>query len=417
MKKLVIFALIFILVSAASVLIFKDYKFSNDILQNAENLSEKNTAQKIENLSEKNITQNAENSTQQTELSFEEKIWKERIDNAFSPASCPQVLGKKYGSLYYNGSLIDTHYHIPNIPDLFPGEIDEDEFDKTDPVLGQNIKITDIICTLNQENTTKVFAFFPVYSEIPEQMIEVVYQTMKNYSDKFAPFIMPPDNDDELNGSPTVDANVLSEMLNIKPGLFQGYGEIGLYARENGAKELLPDSQRLLEIYPVLREHSLIAYFHLGEGQKENFKRALQQNPDINFIFHGDQLISYDNGEQDLRNIDEILSSHPNVYYTIDELYGDEWLIKPEVTKEQFLEHLENYEVLLNKDLGTWKAIIEKHPNQFMWGTDRSDQVLWSHDPEVGQALANYARAFIARLNPEVQEKFAYKNAEKLISS
>ncbi len=417
MKKLVIFALIFILVSVTSVLIFKDYKFSNDLLQNAENLSEKNTAQKIENLSEKNITQNAENSTQQTELSFEEKIWKERIDNAFSPASCPQVLGKKYGSLYYNGSLIDTHYHIPNIPDLFPGEIDEDEFDKTDPVLGQNIKITDIICTLNQENTTKVFAFFPVYSEIPEQMIEVVYQTMKNYSDKFVPFIMPPDNDDELNGSPTVDANVLSEMLNIKPGLFQGYGEIGLYARENGAKELLPDSQKLLEIYPVLREHSLIAYFHLGEGQKENFKRALQQNPDINFIFHGDQLILYDNGEQDLRNIDEILSSHPNVYYTIDELYGDEWLIKPEVTKEQFLEHLENYEVLLNKDLGTWKAIIEKHPNQFMWGTDRSDQVLWSHDPEVGQALANYARAFIARLNPEVQEKFAYKNAEKLISS
>ncbi len=417
MKKLVIFALIFILVSAASVLIFRNYQSSNGVLQNAENLSEKNTAQKIENLSEKNITQNAENSTQQTELSFEEKIWKERIDNAFSPASCPQVLGKKYGNLYYNGSLIDTHYHIPNIPDSFPGEIDEDEFDGTDPVLGENIKITDIVCALNQENTTKVFAFFPVYPEISEQMIEVAHRTMENYSDKFAPFIMPPDNDDDLDGSPTVDANVLSKMLKIKPGLFQGYGEIGLYARANGARELPPDSQRLLEIYPVLREHSLIVYFHLGEGQKENFERALQKNPDINFIFHGDQLISYDNGEQDLRNIDEILSSYPNAYYTIDELYGDEWLIKPEITKEQFLEHLENYEVLLNKDLETWKAIIEKHPNQFMWGTDRSDQVLWSHDAEAGQALSNYARAFIARLNPEAQENFAYKNAEKLISS
>lgn len=405
MKKLVIFALIFLLVSVTSILIFKDYKSSNNLLQNAENLSEKNTTQKIEN------------STQQPELSFEEKIWKKRIDDAFSSASCPQFLGKKYGSLYYNGSLIDTHYHIPNIPDSFPEEIDEDEFDKINPVLGQNIKITDIICTLNQENTTKVFAFFPVYPEISEQMVEVAHRTMENYSDKFVPFIMPPDSDNDLNGYPTVDANVLNEMLNIKPGLFQGYGEIGLYARENGAKGLPPDSQRLLEIYPILREHSLMVYFHLGEGQKENFERTLQKNPDIDFIFHGDQLISYEEGKQNLRNIDEILSSYPNAYYTIDELYGDEWLIKPEITKEQFLEHLENYEVLLNKDLETWKVIIEKHPNQFMWGTDRSDQVLWSHDPEAGQALSNYARAFIARLNPEIQENFAYKNAEKLISS
>lgn len=407
MKKSVIFVLIFILVIMSSILIFKNKQPSNNFLDEIENFSVENTGQE----------QEIENSIQQTEISFEEKIWKERLDNVFSPASCQQVLGKKYGNLYYNGSLIDTHYHIPNIPDSFPGESDEDELNEINPILGENIKIPEIVCALEQENTTKVFAFFPVYPEISEQMIEVAYRTMENYSDKFVPFIMPPDNDDDLNGYPTVDANVLSEMLNIKSGLFQGYGEIGLYARENGAKELLPDSQRLLDIYPVVRENKLIVYFHLGEGQKENFERILQQNPDINFIFHGDQLISYDNGQQNLRNIDEILSDHQNAYYTIDELYGDEWLIKPEITKEQFLEHLDNYEILLNKDLETWKTIIEKHPNQFMWGTDRSDQVLWSHDPEVGLALTNYARALIARLDPAVQEKFAYKNAEKLISN
>lgn len=346
-------------------------------------------------------------------LTFEEKAWKQRIDAAFAPSACPPVAGPTFGGLY-QGMLIDTHYHIANIPDSSPGE-NEDNLEDDFPVLGKNLKITDIVCTLKQENTTKIFAFFPVYPEIPRQMIEVAKKTMELYPDTFVPFIMPPDHDDKSSGSPTVTSAVLQEMLAIYPGMFQGYGEIGLYKREGGAAELPPDAQRLLDIYPVLREHKLVVYFHLGEGQKDNFEKILRQNPDLNFIWHGDQLISYEGGKQNLKVIEEIISNHPNVYYTIDELYGDEWMIRSEVTKEEFLAYLQNYETLLEEDISTWKGIIERHPDQFMWGTDRSDQVLWSHDPEVGQALANYARAFIGRLDPEVQEKFAYQNAERLL--
>jgi len=156
-------------------------------------------------------------------------------------------------------------------------------------------------------------------------------------------------------------------------------------------------------------------YFHLGESQKEEFEEILEANPDINFVWHGDQLISYEDGKQNLENLDEILTNHPNAYYGIDELYGDVWIIKPEFSKEDFKEHFQNYEALLKKDLATWKDFIETHPDQVLWGTDRSDQVAWSHDPDIGLTLTKYARAFIARLSPEVQEKFAYKNAEELI--
>jgi hypothetical protein len=95
---------------------------------------------------------------------------------------------------------------------------------------------------------------------------------------------------------------------------------------------------------------------------------------------------------------------------------GDVWLLRPEVSKEKFLSHFENYEQLLAKDLVTWKGFIERHPDQVIWGTDRGAFVIWSVDEEVGMTLTNYARAFIAHLDPEVQEKIAYKNAERIIA-
>ncbi len=355
------------------------------------------------------------------EISPEEKAWNQRIESALAPVNCLTPEPRKFGELFYNGPLIDAHIHIADIPDNNPLD-GEPEYNEEEPLLGVNTRITDIICTLEKENTKKVFAFFPVYKEISVQMIEIAKRTMEKYPDKFVPFIMPPDNDDSKEGFPTVDAQALQSMLEIEPNLFKGYGEIGLYARGDhggptGAPELPPDNQRLLDIYPIVRENNLIVYFHLGEAQQESFEAVLENNPEINFVWHGDQLIPYENGIQNLKHIDEILTNHPNAYYGVDELYGDEWLLKPETKKEDFLKHFDNYKTLLKKDTTTWKAFIEKHPDQVLWGTDRGWSAPWSADEDVGITLTNYARAFIAHLNPEVQERFAYKNAEKLLSN
>ncbi|MEK6896526.1 MAG: amidohydrolase family protein [Nanoarchaeota archaeon] len=370
----------------------------------------------LEERSEETVRENNSNieDEEQEELSAEEQAWKERVDAALAPVPCISVQGPTYAEEYYTGKLIDAHYHIADIPDSDPLGNQEEEQESDEPLLGVNIKIDDIICTLEQEGTAKVFAFFSVYPEIPGYMTELAERTMQKYPDYFVPFIMPPEDDDDPNGYPTVDAKVLEEMLSVYPGLFQGYGEIGLYERQDGAKELPPNSERLLEIYPVIRENKLVVYFHLGEGQQEEFEEVLEENPDINFIWHGDQLVDNSGGTQKLEILEEILYNHPNAYYGIDELYGDEFMINPKKTKKQFLAHLEDYEDLLKEDSRTWKGFIKRHPDQVLWGTDRSDQVLWSHDPEVGIALSNYARAFIALLDEDVQEKFAYKNAESL---
>lgn len=340
------------------------------------------------------------------------------VNSSFEKVKCP-VRESKLNESFYTGKLIDTHIHMPSIPDDANFKADVDEIR---PALGINVKIDDYICMMNYENTDKVFAFFPVWDPIRLESLEIVKITMEKYPEKFVPFIMPPDHDDRIDGYPTVDAVELERMLSVYPDLFKGYGEIGLYERGDnggpkGAKELPPDSERLNEIYPVIRENNLVVYFHLGEGQKESFEKVLRENRDISFIFHGDQLVNFENGEWDLSAIEEILENNPNAYYGVDEIYGQEFILKPETSKEEFIAHFSNYKPLIDRDIKVWKEFIEKHQNQVLWGTDRGWSADWSLDTDVAQTLNDYSRYFIAQLSPEVQEKYAYKNAERLLGN
>lgn len=346
---------------------------------------------------------------------------------AFEPVECPPP--KAHDEAYYNGRLIDSHFHLPfteyGVFDTVNKEFVADEEGDSDLIttLGVNVTIPEITCLLDYEGTNKVFAFVGIATDYTEERMKVprkkpqvgvVKKIINLYPDYFVPFIGMPD---EPRGFQTVSAAELDRALNLEPGLFKGYGEVALYPSE-GVPPLPPDSERLRAIYPVVRKHGLVVYFHLGEGQKDSFRRVLRDNPDINFIFHGDQLIEnvFEDGRQDLSQIEEIISNHRNVFYTVDELYGDVWLLRPEVSKEKFLEHFKKYEPLIEQDLDTWKNLIERYPDQFMWGTDRGG-VLWSVDREVGWTLADYSRAFIARLDPAAQEKFGYKNAEHLLQN
>lgn len=339
------------------------------------------------------------------------------IEDAFASVPCPHTPRTYLDSSSYTGPLIDTHIHIANLPDgpVLPTF----SRDSGRPLLGVNVSMADYVCMMDTENTKAVFAFFPVWDPIRQDSLQLVRETLKRYPGRFVPFIMTPDHDDRPDGFPTVEAPLLQEMLSVFPSMFVGYGEIGLYARGDhggptGAPELLPNADRLQAIYPIVRKHNLVVYFHLGEGQGDEFEQVLATNPDIRFIWHGDQLIPSRDGHQDLSLIEGILSRHPNAYYGVDELYGDTWLLKPEVSKREFLDHFETYEPLLVQDLATWKGFIERHPHQVLWGTDRGWSAPWSLDPEVALTLNNYSRAFIGRLSPAVQDNFAYKNAERI---
>lgn len=344
------------------------------------------------------------------ELSAVDREWDKRIDDALAPSECKDLPKPVYDSSQYQGPLLDTHFHLTTIADADPGSNDDWKKEKFYTSPGVNMTFDDYACLLRNDGTNgKVFAFFPVYPNIERQSLKLVKKTMEKYPDVFVPFINAPDGD---IGS--VDGPTLKRMLGYYPGLFKGFGEQGLY--EAAAPALPPDSERLLGTYPIVRENKLLVYFHLGEKQIDSYQKVLKANRDINFLFHGDQLISCGDGcDGTLKEIDEILSNNPNVYYGIDELYGDVVLLNEKSTKKGILAHLKNRDSLLKQDLATWKGFIERHPDQVIWGTDRGSY-LYSLNVEIGRAMVEHTRAFIAGLEPSVQERFAYKNAEKLLN-
>ena len=131
-------------------------------------------------------------------------------------------------------------------------------------------------------------------------------------------------------------------MLDDRPGLFQGYGEIGLYelGTRRKASDYPPDAPIFLEIYPVAREHNLMVYLHPGSGHEDSLERVLAAHPEINLIVHGEQIEPV---------IGSLMDKYPNVYFTVNDLYGDQYLLNTRETKQSFLAALTDFEPCLRR--------------------------------------------------------------------
>ena len=148
--------------------------------------------------------------------------------------------------------------------------------------------------------------------------------------------------------APSVDSGTLSEYLQIYPTLFRGYGEIVLYDFAPGVNEQVraarqaedypPDAPLLLDVYQVVREHKLLVYMHPGEGHQDSLERVFKQHTDITFIVHG---------EETEGNIGNLMKRYSNIYYTINELHGREYLLRPQENKSRLLATLRDYEPLI----------------------------------------------------------------------
>lgn len=275
---------------------------------------------------------------------------------------------------------------------------DDGSFSSVDqsPTAGRNITLDAIACTLQSEGTDSAFSYFSVFSSQPDSVLEIARLASERYPGLFVPFLNPPG---EIDGVTTVDGTRLREMLSAHPDVFKGYGEVRLST---------PDAPLLMTVYPVAEEHGLMVYMHPEDGQIDNLARALAAHPNVTFIVHGDQTQG---------DIGSLMDAFPNIYYTVDALFGDQYLLHPGEDPASFLSKTNDYAPLLEIDLRDWKEVIEAHPDRFIWGTDRGGIVIWAWDLEVGLRLTDYARAFIGQLDPEVQEMFAYRNAERLIEA
>ena len=165
-----------------------------------------------------------------------------------------------------------------------------------------------------------------------------------------------------------------------------------------------PDDVMFLQIYDVADRHDIVVMIHPDEDEQDNIEIALAQNRDVTFLLHGGDMV------EDW--ITDVLDKHPNAYYSLDANMFTV-LYNVDTTEEFLAEFKAGFDNLLAENLDKWKDEIQARPDRFVWGSDRGNT--WHFDPEVGAMLVEFSRAFIGNLDPEVQERFAYKNAERLI--
>ena len=340
--------------------------------------------------------------------------WPKRVDAAFTPYECGTPPVTNFPASYYQGPLIDTHFHLPQLPDhsvsgpvddgyVQPRGADSDKYDtipeEQRPLMGTTMTVGKAACTLQNEGTIKAFTFFPTFPQITTPAIDVAYRTVQEYPSLFVPFLQA-----SANGSATLVGESLNVMLGVRPDLFFGFGEVGDSPTESINPK--PDGEVYTGDFEVARDHGIPVWFHVGEGHEENMARALERFPEVNFIVHGDGVRPH---------IDGLMDDYPNIYFTFNNIFENSVPVFRFGEKAAFLAEMrQDWDQLLNTALEEFRPLIEDHPDRYMWGTDRAD-IVWGYDEEVGQLLTEYARAFIGSFEVNIQDDIAYKNADRLI--
>ena len=340
--------------------------------------------------------------------------WPKRVDAAFSSTECVNLVEPDYPASYYQGPLIDSHLHIPQLPDDGIGGSADDGYEaprgaesalydtipeELNPLLGRTVTVDEIACSLKNEGTSKAFAFFPVFPEITSPAIDVANRAVEKYPTLFVPFIQA-----SANGVSTLEGTSLEVMLGVRPDFFFGFGEVGDSPTEPINPP--PDSEIYTGDFEVARDHGLAVYYHTGDGHQENMARALEQFPEVTFIVHGDFVRPH---------IDGLMDRYPNIYFTFNDIFDKNIPLFRFGDKADFLWAMDrDWDLMIDAAIDMYKPIIEAHPDRYMWGTDRGD-IAWNYDVEVGRKLVEFGRAFIGRFDTEVQEMIAYKNAEALM--
>jgi hypothetical protein len=343
---------------------------------------------------------------------FFRTAWKQNLDAALVPSECPVLPPAEYPDGYYTGQLIDTHLHMPPLSDNFDGDtVQVDTVGGSDsdfynaiaqndrPVLGSTVTLDEIACTLQQEGSTTAFTFFPTYQDSPSALIDLAYNAVERHGSLFIPYIQSTNS--TTSG---VNGEVLQQMLEIRPNLFAGLGEIG--DSPTDPINLPPDDPMYTSAFETAKANGLPVYFHPGVDNHENLDRALKAFPDVKFLVHGDFVRPY---------IGDLMASNSNVYFTYNDIFDE---ITPQFRfgdKQDFIDAMnQDWDALLDQAMIHYEDLINTYPDRFMWGTDRAD-IVWNYHADIGQLLVKFGRDFIGRFDPEIQEKIGHLNAEQFM--
>jgi len=201
-------------------------------------------------------------------------------------------------------------------------------------------------------------------------------------------------------------------------GPLWGFGEIGLWREE--LQSVTFDSPHMQTIFQLVNEAKGIVMIHIStvsQGGRPTelteIEPSIRKYPDVIFLFHN-------KWTWDL--VDQLMSKYPNVYYSMD--FGASFRLGKGVSlnpkdagsnnAESFLAAVNQtgLDYIVERNLQDLAPLLQQYPDRIFWGTDLAEP--WHFDESVTDVVIRISRQFIGRLPADIQEKYAYQNAQRV---
>jgi len=329
------------------------------------------------------------------------KTFRLNLDLLSSPLKLPSVR--------YDGPLFDAHFHLLGSS----SQVSDDS--GANRLLINPENADDFFATMDKQGVIGLIGFLPTNHEnfVPDQVLndfilKPAEAVVKRSCERIIPFLHP----DSLIGIPPKKLSdklpkLIDQGYREYPIPFRGIGEMHTDFPNDMYANVRLNDPAMFELYDYAAENNLIVMIHPKKSDLEDLDVALGYNPNTILLLHGDEGIE--------RIIPPLMEKHDNLYYSLDAGLMYPYSVPVDgMTKEKFLNNLQSNEMyhrILASALHYWGPLIEAHPDRIMWGTD----ALSTWHIEVYPELIGFARDFIGGLSPEIQEKYAYKNAERLL--
>ena len=328
----------------------------------------------------------------------------------------------------YVGPLFETHAHIVPYQSESSTEV---QYRVDAREAATELTVADYVASLDRNNITCTLGFHGIaFDGKQQELLDHATRLLDLYPDRFILFA------EIFRDNPLGWYDSTSLDLIFDEGLFAGFGEapfahypLGPDDDHSTTTQLYPNDPFFQPIYTLLGDRGLFMMAH--PKSRQGLADAISYDPDVTWIIHGPQVHSSwsitdtdgDGIPDGMEALENLLNNHSNLYYTLDiaeslrDFLDLTKVMDPTTGKADFLDAMNDdptFNDLLDQMVSTWKDVIERHPDRFLWGTDMALPT-WHWDPEVIDKIAEFSRAFIGRLESSAGENYAYKNAERLL--
>ncbi len=303
----------------------------------------------------------------------------------------------------YTGPLFDTHLHLAH---LYTGD------------LSRLRSAADLLSFLDRNKIEGAIGFYYFTKDKSMSFASVAEAIIRGTRSRVIPLLQPEGVGWTQFASGYYDETVLRQYLQPQ-GLLWGVGEIALYWVP--LQSVTFDSPVMQTVFQVVNELKGIVMIHpsnIRRGRPTELAEvepSIRKYPDAIFLFHGNNEV--------FNLVAQLMSQYPNVYFTMDatcwytSLMSDSLLYPTDAAAdnaESFLTEVNRIgsDRLVEVGLQRVTPRLQQYPDRIFWGTDLCYP--WHFEEPVTDVVISLSRQLIGRLPADIQEKYAYQNAQRV---